>query len=204
MDDQETFAQRSFLGLVGRDSANEGEALAWSLGIRLPTRDIRVEAKALLMLEATFQISWFSSIGSETRLVIRPGLVYPDSSLEIELETSWSNWGRNRFAIGVNLMDDEVVQLSGPFLMKKDSVIERDAGGNVTEVSINVEDPTFPRDRPGQWQAVRAWVRLRLDSKVFVPDDKDLGMPADLPNGSAVLSRDKTAWKSKSKWEARE
>jgi hypothetical protein len=201
LDDQEIFAQRSFLGRVGAEPASIGKALPWTMMLELPTRDPRVEARALLMLEGTFQVAWFSSIGNDTRLLIRPGLVYGCSKFEIELETSWSNWGRSRFAIAVNLQDDDIVQVSGPMLLKKDGVIERDGGWNVTEISINVEDPTLPRDRPGQWQVVRAWVRFDLDGRVFVPDKAGLGVQSSVPAGAPILSRDKSAWKTKAEWE---
>jgi hypothetical protein len=51
LDDMERFALLSFLGKVGADPSNPPKELPWAEFVKLPTRDVLDEARALLMLE---------------------------------------------------------------------------------------------------------------------------------------------------------
>ena len=177
LDDMERFALRSFLGKVGADPSNPPADLPWAANIELPNRDPLDEARALLMLEAAFVVKGVlfggaSSYGVDTdaRVLIRPGLLLPGSSFGVVIRTSWQNWRTSIYELEVDLETDEIIQTSGPALLKQDSFVRRDKEGRVEEIVINAEDKTLPTDRPGRRQSVESYVAMRLNARTSIPD----------------------------------
>jgi hypothetical protein len=100
-------------------------------------------------------------------------LLLPGSSFGVVIRTSWQNWRTSIYELEVDLETDEIIQTSGPALLKQDSFVRRDKDGRVEEIVINAEDKTLPADRPGLRQSVDAYVALKLNDRTSVPDDKE-------------------------------
>jgi hypothetical protein len=215
LDAMEKFAQRSFLGTVGADPSNPSADIPWASTIELPNRDIVEEARALLMLEGAFVVKGVLFGGALTyaadtdaRVRILPGLLFPESRFDVVVRTSWANWRASIYELEVNLEKDEVIQKSGPALLKQDSFVRRDKDGRVEEIVINAEDQTIPADRPGQRQSVDAYVALRLNDRARIPDDKEqekfVKASGSTSSGNVGMSSaDKSEWVERPGPEAR-